>query len=292
MSPVSAATILLIDDSEEDRHTYMSYLKSSRAGLYTFLQADHADEGLRLCRQTQIDCIILDFELPDMTGLEFLARFLKEFSQANRPPVIMATGRGSESVAVTVLKAGAFDYLVKKDISQQTVFRATHNALEYSQLNRNLIQEVKDREQAEEDLRESESRYRMLVESVRDYGIMMLDVDAKIISWNAGSRNLFGYHDEEVIAQHVRCLYPASADRDPRVQNELNQATLNGSCTANGWLERKDGRQFWAVGSISPVRDRWGRLCGFSKVIREESKDSFESKIIDRQISVKRDESA
>lgn len=273
MPPTIPATILLIDDSQDDRHTYMSFLKASRDGLYTFLEASDAEEGLRICRQTQLDCIILDFELPDMSGLEFLGRLAKECTDEH-PPVIMVTGRGSETVAVTALKAGAFDYLIKKDVSAQTVFRATHNALEVNQLNRSLSQEVKDREGAEADLRESEARYRMLVESVRDYAIMMLDADAKIISWNAGARKLFGYHDEEVLSQHVRRLYPVNFERYQRVIRELEEAKTNGSCTANGLLLRKDGTYFWGVGSISPVHDRWGRLCGFSKVVRRSEEDS------------------
>jgi PAS domain S-box-containing protein len=118
-------------------------------------------------------------------------------------------------------------------------------------------------------LRESEARYRMLVESVREYAIMMLDPEGRVTSWNAGARKLFGFHDYEVLGQHVRRLYPPDAVRNREPEGDLINARNATNAPTERWLMRKDGSRFFSGGALSPVFDHFGRVCGYSKVVRD-----------------------
>lgn len=268
MAMRTALTLLLIDDSPEDRHTYKAFLRENQDCNYTFLEADDADEGLRLCQQASVDCILLDYQLPDLNGIDFLER-LRDDAGHRTTPVIMLTGRGSEQVAVEALKKGATDYLVKSSVTPESLFRATHTALEISELHSRIAQEKAERELAEQELRDSESRFRMLVESVKDYAILMLDTEGRVTSWNAGARGLFGYHDREILTQHFRRLFTAEDARARLPERELQEASAEQRFSADRWYQRKDGTRFWASGSVFPVLDRAGTLRGYSKVLRD-----------------------
>jgi signal transduction histidine kinase len=127
--------ILLVDDSPEDREVYKRLLQKDPENRYEFLEADLGEEGLRLAREAAPDCLLLDYRLPDVDGLEFLSR-LRNRGQVPLVPVIVLTGQGSESVAVEAMKGGAQDYLLKGTISRQSLQRAVLNAIEKVALQR------------------------------------------------------------------------------------------------------------------------------------------------------------
>lgn len=121
----------------------------------------------------------------------------------------------------------------------------------------------------EEALRTSEERFRLLVESVKDYAIFMLDDRGRIISWNAGAERIKGYRTEEVLGQHFSIFYcPEDIDRG-KPKQELEIATAVGRCEDEGVRLRKDGSQFWANVVITALRDEAGNLRGFAKVTRD-----------------------
>ncbi|HEY7491604.1 MAG TPA: response regulator [Candidatus Tectomicrobia bacterium] len=137
-------TILLVDDSTVDRALYRHFLSST--GTYTFLEAAMGEEGLRLCQTTPPDCLILDFYLPDMDGFEFLDA-LQEETVFLPYPVVMLTGQGSEQLAVQAMHRGVQDYVVKEDLSADTLRRVIVNAVDKFRLqqmlktHRSLLQE-------------------------------------------------------------------------------------------------------------------------------------------------------
>lgn len=118
--------ILIIDDSESDRMAYRRYLKQDPQQAYTFSEVDCAEDGLALCKQQTFDIILLDFLLPDMSGLEVLSSIVAQYS---RTSVIMLTGYGDEQLAVNALKGGAQDYLVKEHLSKDTLQRSVRTVL-------------------------------------------------------------------------------------------------------------------------------------------------------------------
>jgi signal transduction histidine kinase len=118
--------ILIVDDSPEDRELYRRLLGQDPEHDYEFLETDLGEDGLRLAKEERPDCLLLDYRLPDLDGLEFLDRL----EQQGPVPVIVLTGQGNEAVAVQAMKSGAQDYLLKGSISRQELRRAVHNAVE------------------------------------------------------------------------------------------------------------------------------------------------------------------
>jgi PAS domain S-box-containing protein len=116
---------------------------------------------------------------------------------------------------------------------------------------------------------ESERRFRLLVQSVTDYAIFMLDPDGLITNWNAGAVRIKGYSEREAIGQHFSLFYTA-ADRDAGLpQKALERARLEGRYESEGWRCRKDGSRFWANAVVDAIYDDDGRLIGFAKITRD-----------------------
>jgi PAS domain S-box-containing protein len=131
-----------------------------------------------------------------------------------------------------------------------------------------VFRDVTEKRRTERALAESDERFRLLVEGTMDYAIFMLDPEGKVISWNAGARNIKGYEAEEIIGQHFSRFYPQEAIDRGWPDTELERAAEDGRFEDEGWRVRKDGSQFWANVVITALRDKTGRLRGFSKVTR------------------------
>ena len=132
---LNASMLLIIDDCPEDRDVYRRYLLKDSHQSYQIMEADAAEEGLALCQKGLCDAILLDFQLPDMDGLEFLDR-LKDYHAD--PPVIMLTAYGDEEVAVQAMKRGAQDYLVKGHLKPEILQLAVRNVIKQTHLQRQL----------------------------------------------------------------------------------------------------------------------------------------------------------
>ncbi|HEY6863813.1 MAG TPA: PAS domain S-box protein [Burkholderiales bacterium] len=116
----------------------------------------------------------------------------------------------------------------------------------------------------------SEDRFRLLVESVRDYAIFMLDPEGRVATWNAGAQRIKGYAAEEIIGRHFSTFYPPDAIAAQWPQQELEMAKRDGRFEDEGWRLRKDGSRFWANVVITALYDRSsGELRGFGKVTRD-----------------------
>jgi PAS domain S-box-containing protein len=131
------------------------------------------------------------------------------------------------------------------------------------------VQDVTAQRAAEEDLRQSEERFRLLVEVVEDYAIFMLDPGGHVVSWNAGAQRINGYTAEEIIGQHFRVFYPPDKKESRHPEHELRIALREGHYEEEGWRVRKDGTRFWASVLITTVRNPVGEHVGFTKVTRD-----------------------
>jgi PAS domain S-box-containing protein len=119
----------------------------------------------------------------------------------------------------------------------------------------------------DEPLRQSEERFRLLVESVRDYAIFMLDPEGRVLTWNAGAELIKGYAAAEIIGEHFSRFYPPEAGDFPA--HELKVAAAEGRFEDEGWRVRKDGSRFWANVVITALYGRDKKLLGFAKVTRD-----------------------
>jgi PAS domain S-box-containing protein len=125
------------------------------------------------------------------------------------------------------------------------------------------------RKQAEEKLRWTESSFRLMVESVSDYAIVMLDPDGLVASWNTGAQRIKGYSSEEILGQHFAIFYPEDEVASGKPQRDLEAVTASGRHEDEGWRIRKDGSLFWANIVFTAIRDPAGNLRGFAKLTRD-----------------------
>jgi len=120
-----------------------------------------------------------------------------------------------------------------------------------------------------EELRLSEERFRLLVESVVDYAIFMLDPGGFVTTWNAGAERMKGYRADEIIGQHFRVFYPPEMQALRHPEHELEIAVREGRYEEEGWRIRQDGTPFWASVVITALFDHDHHLVGFGKVTRD-----------------------
>ncbi|MFJ5383476.1 PAS domain S-box protein, partial [Cupriavidus sp. CER94] len=122
-----------------------------------------------------------------------------------------------------------------------------------------------------EALRQSEETLRLLVDSVKDYAIFMLDPSGHVISWNAGASYIKGYRRDEILGKHFSVFYPHDDVAEDKPGRELRIAREKGRVEDEGWRVRKDGSLFWASVTITAVYDDTRALRGFAKVTRDMS---------------------
>lgn len=253
--------ILIIDDSAEDRLAYKRYLSRDFESSYQFLEAESGAEGLALAQQRHPDCVLVDYQLPDTDGLEFVADYKRCLGDSH-PPVVMLTGQGDESIAVQAIKLGAQDYLVKGKTTAQGLQIVVRNAIEKSHLHQQL-----ERSLAQLRLLE------LAVESTHD---MVLITEAepldpprpRIVYVNDAFTQQTGYEREEAIGQTPRMLQGPKTDR--ATLDRLKGALTHWRATRVELMNyRKDGSEFWVELNIVPMADDKGIFTHWVSVQRD-----------------------
>jgi PAS domain S-box-containing protein len=197
---------------------------------------------------------------------EFLALTIKDI----RPPEdIPALLKSAVKAPPDIESAGVWKHC-KKDGTLIDV-EITSHPLVYGGKNARLVvaTDITTRKKAEEALRQSEERFRLLVSEVTDYAILMLDPEGRVASWNAGAEHIKQYKRDEIIGQHFSCFYPPEDVEQGKPAQELKVATERGRFADEGWRVRKDGSRFWASVVLTALRDASGQLRGFGKVSRD-----------------------
>jgi PAS domain S-box-containing protein len=157
------------------------------------------------------------------------------------------------------------------------------------QANRLLHDDIAARARTERMLAESERRFRLMVESVVDYAIFMLDAEGKVTSWNAGVQRISGYEAEQIVGRHFSAFYPREDMERRKPQWELEVASAEGRFEEEGWRLRKDGSVYWANVVITAVRDDNHALLGFAKVVRDlTERNRVEAELIRAKVAAER----
>jgi PAS domain S-box-containing protein len=138
-----------------------------------------------------------------------------------------------------------------------------------------IMRDLTTHKRAEEQLRDSEERFRLFVENVTDYALVQVDPDYNISGWNTGAERSFGYTEEEIIGRPMSVLFTPedAAKGDP--ERDFEQALANGRSEYERWLVRKDCTRFWARWVTTPMYDGAGRLRGYAKVLHDETQRKY-----------------
>jgi PAS domain S-box-containing protein len=208
--------------------------------------------------------------LKGWTASEIIGRHFSTFY----PDYDIASGKPAFELEAAI-RDGRFedeDWRIRKDGSRMwanviitALFDDDGTHVGFAKVTRDLT----DRRAAEETLRESEERFRLLVQEVKDYAIFMLSPTGHVISWNEGAQRINGYSASEIIGKHFSAFYPAQEIENGKPELELLIASREGRFEEEGWRLRKDGSPLWANVLITAVRNAKGELIGFAKVTRD-----------------------
>ena len=144
-----------------------------------------------------------------------------------------------------------------------------------------ITRDTTERRKAQEALLESERRFRLFVDGVRDYAIYMLDPEGRVINWNSGAQRAHQYTAEEIIGEHYRVVFTAEDQEQGEPEKALAIAQASGKHEAEGWRLRKDGTRFWASFVIDKICNQRGDLLGFAKITRDISERRDAQKSLD-----------
>lgn len=151
-----------------------------------------------------------------------------------------------------------------------------------------IARDVTARKQAESVLRQSEERFRLLVDGVKDYALILLDGEGRVSSWNTGAERITGYRADEIIGQHVARFYLPDDITQGKPDDELGRALAEGRFEDEGWRVRKDHSRFWANVVVTALQDETGALRGYAKVIRDITESNQAKRELTAQYAVAR----
>jgi PAS domain S-box-containing protein len=241
-------------------------------GYDAFAIASSAEAAMTRADERCPDLVIMDIRIKGPhDGIQAATLLKEKFSIA----IIYLTAHADEAMIQRAKKTEPDGYLLKpvKAVELRTTVEI---ALHRHQVERMRARTAEVERQKEAALKESSraadesnQSFRMMVEAVKDYAIIMLDSDGRIVSWNVGAERLKGYREREIIGQSVSVFYTAAdiAARTP--ERNLEMAARLGRFEDEGWRMRKDGTQFFADVVITAVHDSAGQLRGFAKVTQD-----------------------
>jgi PAS domain S-box-containing protein len=267
-------TLLLLEDSPEDRHVFRTYLEQVGEYTFRFLEEEDAEVALALCKREPVDCILVDYALPGLNGLDFLRRLESEEGQP-RPPVVMVTGRGSERIAVQALKAGASDYLVKAEVTPENLYRAIRNAVEKEDIRKRLTEQRRRTGYAEARLQ--------LAHEVLEQGdaLIVLDKDFRIVLVNNGQERLSRTRREETVGRNFWDVWPPASDANRRYWSEYHRAMHERVPVR--FEEYYPPLELWTDVSVYPLRD--GGIAVFLRDTSEKKRGEERARAEEKQRS-------
>ncbi len=255
---MAKSRILVVDDEQVVAHELQRTLQAQ--GYEVSIAAD-GEKAIEQAKATVPNLVLLDIMLPGAIDGIAAAEQLQHLNI----PVVYITGYADDGLFDRARHTEPLAYLMKP--------------LQLNELNRviQLALFKRDREIARENerqtqaraLRESEERFRSVVEQVTDYSIFALDTSGHVSSWNTGAERILGYSADQIIGRYYDVFFSADDRRRNVPAEELEGARRDGSADDTRWLVRQNGEQYWAEGVLTAIHDGNGTITGFTKVSRD-----------------------
>ncbi|MES2631819.1 MAG: response regulator [Pseudomonadota bacterium] len=252
----SPLKVLLLEDSRFDAELLCETLARShpRASVVTVSDEESFVDALI---EGGWDLILSDYELPGFSGTQALKEARERLLAT---PFIFVSGVIGEDNAVEMLKRGATDYVSKGRLSRLAL--VIERALRE-------VAAQDARWSAEARLREADAVFARVVESLRDYAVILMDEHGAIRSWNGAAQQIFGLERSGVIGRSARLLFTPE-DREAGVfEQELRDARERGKANDDRWMMRSDGLRLWAEGVLTPLYGDDRELNGYCKIVRD-----------------------
>jgi two-component system sensor histidine kinase UhpB len=247
--------VLIVEDDVVDRMACRRTLSESTEFDIQFFEAETGNEGIRMAQDLEPDCILLDYDLPDLNGLEFLAELRKD-PAANSAPVLMLTGADSVAIAVEAMRRGAQDFL-GKDVNGQ-----------YHALMLPAILRILRERQLAKAKRQAEAKYRTLVEQLPAITYLTSADGAAATSYVSPQIQMLGFTPEEWQADpnlHWRQIHPE--DRHAAIRAIRCSRATGTPLHIEYRLQTRDGTMLWFRDEGKAVRDESGRLLFFQGIL-------------------------
>jgi PAS domain S-box-containing protein len=256
MTNEPTANILIVDDDLKTLAAMEALLSGPGRNIVT---AASGQEALRHLLRQDFALILLDVRLPVMDGFE-TAALIRQNERFRYTPIIFLSAIDTlESDVFRGVASGAVDYLFKP-VVREVLLAKVSVFVDLFRMNEQLKQQA---------VRQSEERFRLVVESLQDYAVFMTDPDGKVSSWNLGAERILGWNQEEVMGQPFSRFYTPEHQEQGLPIYALRESVANGSFEDEGWRMRKDGSRFWANMIVTALLDDSGKLIGFSAIVRD-----------------------
>ena len=235
---------------------------------------DNGKDAIDTVSKLGPDLVLMDIRLKGtMDGIEAA----KTIHDREQIPIVFLTAHGDTSTIERSMGSAPYGYLVKP-FDEAELQRAITVAMTRRSHERHETA-LKD-----DALWESEERFRLLLDSIEDYAIFLLDLDGRIATWNTGAEKVTGFAAEDVIGTFITDLRPVE-ERDPdKLQAELEQVVQKGRMELEEWRTRKDGTRYWAHAIRTRMRDRTGQTIGYVNVMHDETqRRTLEAQLLQSQ---------
>jgi PAS domain S-box-containing protein len=257
--------VLIIDDTPEDRMVVRMALETQG---FMLNEAQNGESGIAAARALSPDCILLDYRLPDLDGLEVLDAL--RGSDGEMPyAVVMLTGSNNGPTAAKLLNAGALDYLSKDHIGDDSVRRAVIGAAE-------RFRGIEERRR----LREHNARLAAVVNASTD-AIISLGLDLVVLTWNPGAQNLFGYGEDEAVGTQLDELIvdESSPQGGPHHYDDI--VSRRQAVIVEAVRRHKDGTPIEVEINAAPIVKEDGGVIGISVILRDIRERKNAQKLVD-----------
>jgi len=259
--------LLLVDDRRADL-TALETLFEGRG--YELTCVTSGDEATDKLERREFAVILLDLQMPTTDGFETARKMTDRAAQlGRRAPIIFGTAIDlGRTRILDAYSAGVVDFMQKP--FEPEILRAKVAIFADLYRSRDFASEsTRDLESERRGAKEEAHRFRLLVESVKDYAIFILDPKGHVVTWNPGAERIKGYRASEIIGKHFSVFYPPDVAKSGKCDEELVIAERDGRFEEEGWRLRKDGSLLWANVTITALREPGGALIGFAKVTRD-----------------------